>query len=104
MDRKIAIEGATMEASAAVDIAPTHAIDVRGARRLLAELVRASLVFMAASFVGLVILVALFRLGVAGGMNILFYRGVLLCALAFVLTVALVAWVGHRSGRISLRE
>jgi hypothetical protein len=104
MDRKTATRSATMTASLTVDIAPTHAIGVRGARRLLAEFVRASLIFMAATCAGVVILVALFRLGVAGSIDILFYRGILLCAFAFVLTLALVAWVGHQSGRISLRE
>jgi hypothetical protein len=60
--------------------------------------------FGAAAFAGLLVLLGLFWLGIAEGIDILFYRGVLLCALAFVVTIVLVAWIGRRCGRVSSRE
>jgi hypothetical protein len=71
---------------------------------VLKELLRASLLFSSGSIVGLATLVALFKLGVAAGIDILFYRGLVLCAVALLLTVALVAYVGQATHRASLRD
>lgn len=73
-------------------------------RRLLADLGGACVLFAASASLGMILLVALFKLGVAGGMDILFYRGVVLCAGAFVLTVALLLYAGRWTNRISLRD
>jgi hypothetical protein len=49
------------------------------------------LVFAAVAVVGLALLSLLFGLGIAAGMDILFYRGVVLCAVAAVATAFLFA-------------
>jgi hypothetical protein len=74
------------------------------ARRVLADLASACLLFVAGAAVGMILLVALFKLGVAGGIDILFYRGVVLCAIAFALTMALLTWAGRWTSHISLRD
>jgi len=71
---------------------------------LLATLAGATMIFALAAVAGLVILVLLFRFGVAANIDILFYRGVVLCAVAFVFTVALLAYIGHATGRLSFRD
>ncbi len=71
---------------------------------VLTVVLTASLTFAAVAFAGLVILILLFRLGAAGSIDILFYRGIVLCGVAFILTTALVAYVGHVTKRVSLRE
>jgi len=71
---------------------------------LLGILLSAGVMFAAAALAGLVILVLLFRLGVAASIDILFYRGVVLCGVAFAITVALAAYVGHLTRRMSLRD
>ena len=65
---------------------------------------RSSLFYASTALLGLVLLVALFKLGVAGSMDILFYRGVVLCGITFVLTAILVALAGRRLARISPAE
>jgi hypothetical protein len=70
----------------------------------LAVLLGTSAMFAAAALIGLVVLVLLFRLGVFAGIDILFYRGVVLCALSFAITVALLAWLGHATRRLSFRD
>src|SRR5258705_10226908 len=77
---------------------------VRRAGPILSEFVASCVTFGAAAFAGLLVLLGLFWLGIAGGIDILFYRGVLLCALAFVVTIVLVAWIGRRCRRVSPRE
>lgn len=62
------------------------------------------LLFAGAAVLGFALLVALFKLGVAGGVDILFYRGVVLCAVACALTVPLVALAGRRLARVSLAD
>ncbi len=71
---------------------------------LLKELLRASLLFSSGAILGLAVLVALFKLGVAAGIDILFYRGLVLCAAALLLTVAAMAYVGHATRRATLRD
>lgn len=66
--------------------------------------VRSTILYACAAVLGLATLVMLFKLGVAGGMDILFYRGVVLCGVACALTIVLVALAGRRLGRISLSE
>lgn len=64
---------------------------------LMRECAAAAALFASAAAVGLAILVALFKSGLfATKIDILFYRGVVLCAVAAVLTVALVWYVGAR--------
>lgn len=72
--------------------------------RLSAVLARAVLVFGAAGSLGLVVLVALFKAGAASGIDILFYRGLVLCAVAFLAVTAGVAWAGKRTGLASLSD
>lgn len=68
------------------------------------EASRSFAVLALAAVLGFLLLVALFKLGVAGSVDILFYRGVALCVVAFLLTIAMVAIAGHKLGRISLSE
>lgn len=77
---------------------------VRRGGPLLAILISACVTFAAAALIGLAILILLFKAGIAGGFDILFYRGVVLCGVAFVLTTALLAYLGHATGRASLRD
>jgi hypothetical protein len=70
----------------------------------ISEASRSAAVLAVAAALGFLLLVALFKLGVAGSMDILFYRGVALCVVAFVLTTAIVAVAGRKLGRISLSE
>ena len=74
------------------------------AHRVMAEISSACLLFAAGAAAGMVLLIALFKLGVAGRIDILFYRGVVLCGFAFALTVALLIYVGRRTGRVSVRD
>ena len=74
------------------------------AQRLLAELLGACLLFAIGAAAGMTVLVALFKLGVAAHIDILFYRGVVLCGIAFVLTVALLSYVGRLTGRASFHD
>ncbi|MGQ0671816.1 MAG: hypothetical protein ACT4N2_02885 [Hyphomicrobium sp.] len=60
--------------------------------------------FAAATVAGFVLLVALFKSGVFGGIDILFYRGLVLCAIAAPLTALLTAAVLRRLGRSGLRD
>jgi hypothetical protein len=71
---------------------------------LLKDLVRASLLFAGGAVLGLAVLVALFKLGVAASIGILFYRGLLLCAVALLVTVAIMAQVGRALRCLSLRD
>jgi len=71
---------------------------------LLAELLGTCALFAIGATAGMAVLVALFKLGVAGSIDILFYRGVVLCGIALVVTVALMAYAGHATGRASLRD
>jgi hypothetical protein len=71
---------------------------------LLKELARASLLFAGGAVLGLAVLVALFKLGVASGIGILFYRGLVLCAVALLVTVAIMAQVGRATRGVSLRD
>ncbi len=72
--------------------------------RLPLALARAFLIFGAAALLGLAVLVALFKLGVASGIDILFYRGLVLCGLAFLAVTAAVAWAGKRTGLASVAD
>lgn len=74
------------------------------AQRLMAELLSACLLFAIGAAAGMIVLVALFKLGVAAHIDILFYRGVVLCGIAFALTVALLTYVGRLTGRASFRD
>jgi hypothetical protein len=76
----------------------------RRAYPALAILVGTCVTFAVAALAGLAILILLFKAGVAGAFDILFYRGVMLCGIAFVLTTALLACLGHATGRASLRD
>jgi hypothetical protein len=71
---------------------------------LLATALSAGLLFTTAACTGLGILVALFMLGVAAGIDILFYRGLLLCGLAFGITVLLFGYLGRATRRASWRD
>jgi hypothetical protein len=71
---------------------------------LLATIVSVGLMFAVAACAGLCILVALFWLGVAAGTDILFYRGLVLCGVAFVVTVSLFGYLGRVTGRASWRD
>jgi hypothetical protein len=77
---------------------------VRRVTPVLAMLAGTCVTFAVAACGGLAILILLFKAGVAGGVDILFYRGVVLCGVAFVLTIALLAYLGHATGRASLRD
>jgi hypothetical protein len=72
--------------------------------RVLSELVSACLLFAIGAAAGMVVLVALFKLGVAAQIDILFYRGIVLCAIALVLTILLLTYAGRLTGRVSLRD
>ena len=72
--------------------------------RLPLVLTRSVLVYGAATLLGLTLLVALFKLGVAAGMDIMFYRGLVLCGLAFMAVAAAVAWVGARTGLATVSD
>src|SRR6266576_6167568 len=85
-------------------IASIAASTVRPIGPMLFEFLASCLIFVAAALAGFLILLGLFALGVASSVDILFYRGVLLCIFAFVLTIVLVAWIGRRGGRLSLRD
>ncbi len=74
------------------------------AHRVMAEISSACLLFAAGAAAGMVLLIALFKLGVASRIDILFYRGVVLCGFAFALTVALLIYIGRRTGRVSVRD
>jgi hypothetical protein len=73
-------------------------------RRIIAELLSACVLFALGAATGMAVLVALFKLGVAAHVDILFYRGVVLCAIAFTLTIALLGYIGHLTGRASFRD
>lgn len=73
-------------------------------REIARALLRSALLFAGAAFLGFALLVALFKLGVAGGVDILFYRGVVLCVVACALTVPLVAFVGRRLARAPISD
>jgi hypothetical protein len=74
------------------------------AHRMLAELLGACVLFAIGAATGMVVLVALFKLGVAASVDILFYRGVVLCTIAFALTIALLTYIGRMTGRASFRD
>jgi hypothetical protein len=74
------------------------------ARHILADLLSACFLFATGAAVGMGMLVALFKLGVASSMDILFYRGIVLCGIAFVLTVGLLVYLGRVTGRASMRD
>lgn len=77
----------------------------RGDRGIVKEIATAAILFAAAAAIGFAILVALFKTGMlAAKIDILFYRGVILCALAAVLTVALVGFSGSRWKFAGLRD
>ena len=74
------------------------------AHRMMAELLSACVLFATGAAAGMVVLVALFKLGVAAHIDILFYRGIVLCAIAFALTIALLTCIGRVTGRVSFRD
>lgn len=66
-------------------------------RGIIREFASAALLFGAAALIGLFTLVALFKSGLlARTIDILFYRGVVLCVVAAALTVAIVWFTGSR--------
>lgn len=74
-------------------------------RGVIRELFHAAILFGGAAAIGFAVLVALFKSGLlASRIDILFYRGVVLCALAAVLTVALVWIAGARWGVANIRD
>jgi hypothetical protein len=75
-----------------------------GIRSLLVTALTVGLMFAAAACAGLGILVVMFWLGVAAGIDILFYRGLVLCGAAFVVTVGLFAYLGHVTRRATWRD
>lgn len=79
-----------------------HRLEAPARLALLA--LRSTLLYACAASLGLALLVTLFKLGVAGSVDILFYRGLILCGLASTITVVLVALAGRRLARISLSE
>jgi hypothetical protein len=60
--------------------------------------------FSAAVAAGLAVLIALFKSGALGGIDILFYRGIALCALAAPITAVLVGVVLRKLGTPSARD
>jgi hypothetical protein len=71
---------------------------------MLGELLSLCVLFATGAAAGVAVLVALFKLGVAAHIDILFYRGVVLCGIAFALTIALLTYIGHVTGRVSFRD
>lgn len=68
------------------------------------DVLRSALLLAVSTVLGFILLVALFKLGIGSGIEILFYRGVALSGIALVLTVALVAVFGGRLARVSVSE
>jgi len=62
-------------------------------RTAIADLGYASLLFVGAGVFGLALLIALFKLKLFAGLNVLFYRGLVLIALGTVIVFALSLWV-----------
>src|SRR4051812_22637828 len=73
-------------------------------RGLLFDLAGAALTFAAVAVAGFLIFVLLFKRGVAGGIDILFYRGLVLCFVAFAISMAFAAIIGHRTRLASGRD
>jgi len=80
---------------------PTVARRIGGA---LASAAGVGLAFAAAAIVGLGLLILLFWFGVADGIDILFYRGLVLCGVAFVATVLLFAFAARFTGNARWRD
>lgn len=76
----------------------------RAIQPLLRPAAGAAAIFAGAALFGFLALAALFRTGVFGGIEILFYRGVVLCALAALATIAVVGWIGRRYGVAGVRD
>jgi hypothetical protein len=64
----------------------------------------AAAVFISAAAFGFALLVGLFKAGVLGQIDIVFYRGVALCIVACVLTMITVGWLGQRLGVATVRD
>jgi hypothetical protein len=64
----------------------------------------AALIFVGASVFGFVLLVGLFKAGVLGHIDIVFYRGVALCVIACLLTIGAVASLGQRFVLATVRD
>jgi hypothetical protein len=58
----------------------------------------AAALYISAVIVGLALLVGLFKSGLLGSIDILFYRGVVFCGIAAGLTIAVIVAVMHRAG------
>jgi hypothetical protein len=65
-------------------------------RTAVVDLGYASLLFLGAGLVGLILLIVLFKLKVLAGLNVLFYRGLALIALSTLIVLALSLWVAIR--------
>jgi hypothetical protein len=63
---------------------------------LLRAALEAAVIFGGATAFGFVLLVALFKSGLLGHIDIIFYRGVLLCVIAAAMTIATLGAVGQR--------
>lgn len=73
-------------------------------RGIMRELLVAALLFGAAAAAGFAWLVLLFKSGVLARIDILFYRGIILCAIAAIATVALVWLAASRWRLASIRD
>jgi hypothetical protein len=71
---------------------------------VLAEIGMALVIFGAAAIVGFLALVALFKIGVMGHVDILFYRGLALCVVVMVLLTGTFWFAGNKTGWCSLRD
>jgi hypothetical protein len=74
-------------------------------RAMSREIGSAALLFAGAGLFGFIALVALFKSGLfARSIDILFYRGIVLCGIAALLTVAAIAAIGRRFGVVTFRD
>lgn len=83
---------------------PVRPTVVRRIWGALANAVGVGLAFAAAAIFGLGLLVLLFLFGVADGIDILFYRGLVLCGVAFIATVLLFAFAARFTGKLRWRD
>jgi hypothetical protein len=81
-----------------VTAAPSH-------RNLVSVVLQASAVFAGACLFGFIMLVGLFKSGfLATQIDIMFYRGVVLCGLAAIITIGACGYVGGRLGFANPRD
>jgi hypothetical protein len=93
-----------MTAAASRSAAASISQGPRALRGSLQDLAAAACLFGAASALGILILVTMFKIGVLSNIEILFYRGLMLSAIAGVLTAIAVGLTGQRYGFASARD